>query len=201
MNNFKSYGFLWASCFREWQNGVLWPSFYLVLPLQSISQQVLIFIQWLVWAQVMKLWPEWATSLPDGLTLPLFRWVSTGWAQLKENCILNPCGVWLSLSHHVWLWGSEMGIFCGVQRHYPFECWYRLLCLDVGSAGTKHAGKMCDLLVLLSEIWRLENCYWPDLGAWKVTLNCWNAGVKTLSDKLTVPFTQGPSLLPQGYRR
>ena len=187
MNNLKCYNFLWASCLREWQNGILWPRFHLVLPLPSINQQVSVFTEWLVWAQVRKLWSERATSLPDGLTLSLVKWVDTGWAQLKENCSLNPCGVWLSLSHHDRLWGSEVGIFCGMRTHYPFESWLRLLCLDVGSGRTKHAGKMRDFLVLLSEILCLENCYWPDWGAWKVKLSCWNAGVNKYLFRWTYP--------------
>lgn len=55
--------------------------------------------------------------------------------------------------------------------------WHRLQCLNVSSGRTKCAGKIEWFLVLLSEIWGLETCCWPDWRAWMVKaeqLQCWS---------------------------
>lgn len=56
--------------------------------------------------------------------------------------------------------GSRGGIACGIQRHYPFESWHRLLCLDVGLGRTKHAGPMRDFY-----------CFCHKSGVWKLAID------------------------------
>lgn len=56
--------------------------------------------------------------------------------------------------------GVEVGLPVGIQRHYPFESWHRLLCLDVGLGRTKHAGPMRDFY-----------CFCHKSGVWKLAID------------------------------
>lgn len=128
-------------------------------------------MEWLFQAQVLKLNWRGPFLSREPHTVLSQMWIGSGWGLwMKAEC--PGCDVGLFLCKD-WGWGSRRGD-CGggirLDRH-------KLQCLNVGSGRTKCTGRIEWFLVLLSEIWGLETCCWPDWRAWKVKteqLQCWS---------------------------